>query len=173
MKKRGISPLIATVLIIGFTVALAAIIITWSTGFTKRMQEQTEETANVQVICATDVIFDIKSVCKVDGALTYKVLIQNDGKENLKDWKIRLYKDENTVDSNPTITPLPTGSDKMLPAFGVKQYEITTDLDSVSKIEAFPLIEKGGKSITCSQNVDAYGDASGSPIGSDASTQCV
>ena len=29
MNKRGVSPLIATVLIIGFTVALAAMIFTW------------------------------------------------------------------------------------------------------------------------------------------------
>ena len=29
MEKKGISPLIATVLILGFTVALAAVIMTW------------------------------------------------------------------------------------------------------------------------------------------------
>ena len=29
LNKKGISPLIATVLLIGFTVALAAVVITW------------------------------------------------------------------------------------------------------------------------------------------------
>ena len=38
MDKRGISPLIATVLIIGFTVALAAVIITWGGRFILRLQ---------------------------------------------------------------------------------------------------------------------------------------
>ena len=33
--KRGISPLIATVLLIGFTVTLAAVIMTWGGGFTR------------------------------------------------------------------------------------------------------------------------------------------
>ena len=37
MNKKGISPLIATVLILGFTVALAAIIMTWGTDFTKKI----------------------------------------------------------------------------------------------------------------------------------------
>jgi flagellin-like protein len=36
MNKKGISPLIATVLIIGFTVALAAIIMTWGTTFSDK-----------------------------------------------------------------------------------------------------------------------------------------
>ena len=35
MSKRGISPLIATVLIVGFTIALAAMIITWGGNFCK------------------------------------------------------------------------------------------------------------------------------------------
>lgn len=39
MNKRGISPLIATVLLIGFTVSLAAIIINWGTSFTREIQE--------------------------------------------------------------------------------------------------------------------------------------
>lgn len=42
-KKREISPLIAVVLIIGFTVALAVIIINWGTGVIEE-QEQEEST---------------------------------------------------------------------------------------------------------------------------------
>jgi len=164
MKKKGISPLIATVLIIGFTVALAAIIITWSTGFTKKMQTSTEETANVQVICATDVIFDIKSVCKTaDG--DFKVLIQNDGKEPITGWKLRAYEDVNTVKA----------LDKTIPinAFGIDTITITKSelgigeeggLTEVTKIEAFPIITRSNKDIICSQNTDSYGDAGGSAI---------
>ena len=32
MNKKGISPLIATVLLIGFAVALAAVVMTWGLG---------------------------------------------------------------------------------------------------------------------------------------------
>jgi len=165
MKKKGISPLIATVLIIGFTVALAAIIITWSTGFTKKMQATTEETANIQVVCATDVVFDIKSVCAT--ATSYKILIQNDGKESVTNWVIRFFRSENEVVSVDTRDL--TGDFGVL-AFGIKQLEITaptTPVDykeKVTKVEVFPIIQKGGKDIVCSQNVDSYGESTGSAM---------
>jgi len=42
MNKKGISPLVATVLIIGFTVALAAVIMVWGQDFITGMVERTE-----------------------------------------------------------------------------------------------------------------------------------
>jgi len=45
MNPRGISPLIATVLIIGFTVALAAVIITWGSMFIQTTVESSEKEA--------------------------------------------------------------------------------------------------------------------------------
>lgn len=41
MKKRGISPLIATVLLIGFVVAVGAVVMIWGKGFiTERAQKE-------------------------------------------------------------------------------------------------------------------------------------
>lgn len=167
LKKKGISPLIATVLIIGFTVALAAIIITWSTGFTKRMQTQTEETANIQVLCATDVIFDLKSVCAT--ADSYKVVIQNDGQEDITAWIVRFYKSETEVEAIDTRKKTLTDGDDVS-AFGVERLTFTgTSLptgyaENVKKIEVNPIITRSGKDIVCSQNVDSYGDVSGAKI---------
>ena len=42
MNKKAVSPLIATVLIIGFTVALAAIVMTWAGGFMRQTIGETE-----------------------------------------------------------------------------------------------------------------------------------
>lgn len=48
INKKGISPLIATVLIIGFTIVIAFLVITWLTGRTDVMmcQESCDITAN-------------------------------------------------------------------------------------------------------------------------------
>ena len=159
MKKKGISPLIATVLILGFTVALAAIIMTWGTGFTKRMQTQTEETANIQVICATDVVFDIQSVCKDTESGDYKLLMSNDGKEDIVEWRIRLYQDEATVDSQTLDIP-------------INQFSIGTLIitpgevidEGVRKVEALPVISRAGKDIVYAQNIDTYGSTDGDYI---------
>lgn len=165
MEKRGISPLIATVLILGFTVALAAVIMTWGTAFTKKMQEQTEETSGIQVTCATDVIFDIKSVCKVSAG-EYKVIVSNDGKEKIWEWKFRLYKSD--VDVTPGSA---TGTAAEIDPFGLKTIPITPTVPLVKKIEAIPVIKMGGKLITCSQNIDSYGDT-GSTDTFDTSPAC-
>lgn len=160
MEKRGISPLIATVLLLGFTVALAAVIMTWGTGFTKKMQEQTEETANIQMTCATDVVFDIKSVTK-SGSDIYNILVSNDGKEPIKKWKIRFYENAATVKLSTT-DPIV----KEISAFGLDTITATpaAGLTGVRKVEVIPIISKGGKDVVCSQNIDSFGDTEGDLI---------
>ncbi|MBU4502977.1 MAG: hypothetical protein KKA79_10365 [Nanoarchaeota archaeon] len=154
MNKKGISPLIATVLILGFTVALAAIIMTWGTDFTKRMQESTEETSTTQITCATDVIFDVKSVCFDTDH--YNVVISNDGKEDIEKWRFRIYESETTVDAPDPVT-------LQIKAFELKTVPVTGD-GTHKKIEAIPIIQKGGKDIVCAQNIGSYGDVDGDAI---------
>ena len=52
MNKKGISPLIATVLIIGFTVALAAVIITWGGRFIQQTQDDVDRSTQVGLMCS-------------------------------------------------------------------------------------------------------------------------
>lgn len=159
MEKKGISPLIATVLILGFTVALAAMIMTWGTGFTRQMQEQTEETSNIQVTCATDVAFDVKSVCEtaVDGV--YKITIANNGNLNIDSFMVRYY--ESAGDATQQSVPFSGG----IPKFGIESDEtVTSGQTSVKMIEAIPVITVGGKSITCSSNIDSFGSLESSVI---------
>ena len=66
MNKKGISPLIATVLVIGFTVALAAVIITWGQGFIKDTTENVDIQTQAQLKC-TNVDFGIISATEVGG----------------------------------------------------------------------------------------------------------
>ncbi|MBL7100474.1 MAG: hypothetical protein ISS23_00805 [Nanoarchaeota archaeon] len=162
-QKRGISPLIATVLILGFTIALAAIIMNWAGVFTKKMTEGTEETANVQIICATEVIFDLESVC-VD-TNDYKLLVSNDGARDIDSFIIRYYAGADTVEQQThTFTgglaqfaiesALSGGGD---PTLTTTAGAGTTKIDNVNKIEMIPVATIGGKSTTCASNVDSYG----------------
>ena len=159
MKKKGISPLIATVLILGFTVALAAVIMTWGTSFTKKMQESTEETSDVQITCATDVIFDVKSACEDVGSGDgfYKVTIANNGNINIDKFQVRLYQSADAV-TTKEYNFNATGIG--ITAFGIESQSIDSGLgaDSVKKIEAIPVITVEGKTITCAQNIDSFGD---------------
>lgn len=52
-NKKGISPLIATVLVIGFTIVLAAMVITWGTKLFKTTTEETGKTSQFNLLCTT------------------------------------------------------------------------------------------------------------------------
>ena len=54
LNKKGISPLIATVIIIGFTIVLAAAVIYWGTGFFKTIQDKTSRGATISNLCTSD-----------------------------------------------------------------------------------------------------------------------
>ncbi len=57
MNKKGMSPLIATVLIIGFTVALAGVIMLWGYEFIESLQEPTVCTSGVEGLDFGGVVF--------------------------------------------------------------------------------------------------------------------
>lgn len=158
-NKKGISPLIATVLVIGFTVALAAVILTWGQTFSKDIQQSTETTTKIQLICAQDVNFAINSVCIEDdaGEKSAKITIDNKGNIRIEKFMVRLYKDANTVT---------TGKVDSVEAFGLNQKDVhLEDLDSVSKVELVPVIIVDEKEVTCSNTIQSYGSFTDDVIG--------
>lgn len=61
MFKRGISPLIATVLLIGFVVAVAGVAMMWTRGFVGEIQEKRGAEATASLSCSTDVKITVRS----------------------------------------------------------------------------------------------------------------
>lgn len=55
-KRKGISPLIAVVLLIVFTVAISTIIIGWMNDYTKKTTSDASKNTDVVVACAKQVI---------------------------------------------------------------------------------------------------------------------
>jgi len=51
LRMRGISPLIATVLLIGITVAVAGLVGTWIFAFSRTSTGSVEEKANLEILC--------------------------------------------------------------------------------------------------------------------------
>ena len=74
--KKGISPLIAGVLLIAFTLAVAAIISGWLTSLTKTTTEKTEKGVSTQVECS-------KAVIEIEKVTSSDVIIHNSGSVSL------------------------------------------------------------------------------------------
>ena len=55
--RKGISPLIASVLLVAFTMAVAAIVVTWITGFTQQQTTSIGVRGERQVLCSSSVLF--------------------------------------------------------------------------------------------------------------------
>ena len=92
MQKRGISPLIATVLIIAFVIVLAAIIFIWLSGSVEKIIISQEE-AEKELSC-TDIKLDIKKACVENSYIN--LLIENTGAKDIKAELFRLKGDLNT-----------------------------------------------------------------------------
>ena len=153
-RKRGISPLIATVLILGFTVALAAVIMVWGQRFTTGMQKQTEETATTQMKCATEVDFRVKGVCAGSGG--YRVTVENNKGLKFDKLIVRFFQAADNVQTNET----------MFSASGVAGYSVSTEaapisLSEVKYVEAIPIVTLSGKQVTCAANKQDFGSLDG------------
>lgn len=148
-NKKGISPLIATVLLIGFTVALAAMVFTWGNSFIKKTTEKTEEGTAIALKCATELGFEISGVsCNPDKSIS-SVKVDSRGSIDIKSLKFRFVSDaETTVEDKAEV----------LSAFGAKTYSGFKANPNTKKIEAIATISggEGKEDIICSQAIEEF-----------------
>jgi len=56
MNRKGISPLVATTLIIAFTVCLSTIVMTWDGSFMKQQEEQIRNDTVEEIECEIEIL---------------------------------------------------------------------------------------------------------------------
>ena len=98
MNKKGISPLIATVLIIGFTIVLAVLVITWISGTVNEQTESTDCMVEVENVC-------LGAVGKIMGTYNYTngaTSLTNEGDE---DYTLQLIGFESATGISDTVQP--------------------------------------------------------------------
>ncbi len=143
MQKKGISPLIATVLLIGFSVALAAVVITWGLDYVKGTTADVGQKTEEALKCATQLDFEITNMDCVAGTVT----IQNNGVLDITNITFRL------VAGAGDITP--EGRDGIA-SLGVRQYTGFA-LAGVSRIEVIAWIQGTNQgAILCKDAVEEY-----------------
>ena len=88
--KKGISPLIATILLIGFTVVLALLVWFWFSGFiTERTQKQ-GEIVEAQISCVTGIDLRIQKACFDQGNNKVQLTIENSANNAVDGFIVRL-----------------------------------------------------------------------------------
>lgn len=84
MNDKGISPLIATVLLIGFVVALGSVVMLWGKGFVKEKTEKEGALSQAKLDCEGINL-------KVIEASTSAVIVENRGTSTVNGFKVKYY----------------------------------------------------------------------------------
>jgi len=139
--KRGVSPLIATVLILSFTIILAGIVIVFQGEFIEEITESTEASSKKQVICSSEVGVKIRSVCLNGNDII--TLLENFGNQDIDGFNARIVGDlgaevvEVSIDLN---------------AYDISNVIVTLNpsiIGSLDSIELLPVVLIENEEIVC------------------------
>lgn len=72
LRKKGVSPIIATVMLVGFTVAIIALVIVWSRGYIEERAQKEEALAGTKLKCES-VKFEVEEAYQSGSNLQLRI----------------------------------------------------------------------------------------------------
>lgn len=110
LGKKGISPLIATVLLIAFAVALGAVVMNWGRSYVEDTAESTQRASQTKVDCSMGVNLEIKEIggnptlCQNEDDDEIEVIFVNRGTKSLVGFKTTILGEEKIVEYDNNVT---------------------------------------------------------------------
>ena len=162
--KKGLSPLIATVLLIGITISLAALVMVWGQALFKQTTEDTGKSAQAEINCISKVQVDILNAscpcigpsCPGPGGTPINLLLDNKNEEPVHGMIIRMYGASGNVE---TVTLSSAGGYTFpLDAFNARTYSVPyTVAGGITKVDIIPQIKlDDGTLRACGQKIDTF-----------------
>ncbi|MBN2422194.1 hypothetical protein JXB41_03120 [Candidatus Woesearchaeota archaeon] len=157
--KKGVSPLIATVLLIAFSVALGAVVMSWGRSFITSQTESVEGESSKQMRCSLDILLDwveingYDQVCFINNTgtnATLRMIVDNIGNEEIIGIKVQLVEADGDVSNYDDNTKVSSGF--------AQKYEFNlgarSDFSGISFASLIPKIKIPGSSqgVLCSNN---------------------
>lgn len=131
-RRKGISPLIASVLLVGFTVSITALIIVWGRTFTEERAEKERAISEAELNCQ-NLDFTVTSASYSKGALSLDLGIKNRGMTTIDSFVFRINSGSMVVETGEKVEGI---QEKML---SLEDPTFST-IDSVSQVEIIPKI---------------------------------
>ncbi len=104
MARKGISPLIAVVLLVVFTVGISVVISSWLSSYAKQTTEQAGQGTQQAIECA-------KAVVDITDATNNGVFVANVGATDITVTRLYLYDDNNNICSQDVNQNLQIGEE--------------------------------------------------------------
>lgn len=139
-SKKAISPLIATVLIIGFTIVLAAVVIQWGGQLVDQLKGQTQTSTELSLACSSG-LSELKIVSAekigITPNLELEVTLDNKNEQVVSGITIRKYFTGGMVTSATNNTDMT--------AFSVVKYSVQQavgdDFSILTKVGVMPMVK--------------------------------
>lgn len=156
ITKKAVSPLIATVLLIAFAVALGAVVMNWGRGYVEDTQDYARERSDAEVTCTTDINLDIVSVDLTDqvcyngtNPANVSMILENTAARDIESLNIRVIGTSSKVPVSVVLndSSLDSGSARLF-TFDYND----SDYGDISQIAVTPVIKLSGKDVVCSGN---------------------
>lgn len=153
-SKKGVSPLIATVLLIAFAVALGAVVMNWGRTYVEDTATLAREKSDTEIKCSSDVKIEflkVKSVKKIcyDYTTTTKLnmTIENTGKLDIVGLQVTVV---GSKDINTTLLDLKAANLTLKRSRFYRNETVElNDLGTPEQIRIVPEIEIEGNRISC------------------------
>ena len=139
MQKRGISPLLASVIVIGIVIAVAAVVFLWGKQLTENIAEKEGEISTLELSCS-NVKIDVTDTSQGS------VKVQNNGQ--LIDGVILVVKGGGSSANTVFDDSIEEGSERSFP------YEGFPDVPDVEQVTVIPALGKGIYRPCSGQKVD-------------------
>jgi flagellin-like protein len=138
--KRGVSPLIATVLLIAFAVALGAVVMNWGRQYVEDTTKFAKEKSDVDVKCSIGVVIEfdeqggMKQICYNSTGSSVNFTLKNNGPSaDISALQVRMY-GQNGINITVIQSTLPNG---YVARYGVAY---PASLGNITKVEVVPQI---------------------------------
>jgi flagellin-like protein len=160
--RKAVSPLIATVLLIAFAVALGAVVMNWGRGYVEDTANIARERSDTEVTCTADVtlafveIDNVAQICynvttgQPDKNKTMFMIMENKKQKNIEKVQARMI---GTATRVPLIVDL--GANSNISANSAKMFNFTYDSDiygAPNQVKVTPYIKVGANEVGCAGN---------------------
>ena len=159
-NKKGVSPLIATVLLIAFAVALGAVVMNWGRGYVEDTADSAKEKSDKELICSSEVdlaiveIDGVSQICYNSTSDLVEFILENKRSRTVEDIAWRMI-----------------GTDTKLPGSGLLNFSLSSNQAvfgnfslnystfGVPKQVVFtPKVRIGDELVDCTGNVESFKD---------------
>ncbi len=153
-NKRGISPLIATVLLIGFTIVLAALVFQWGGQLFKSIQTQTGCESQGRIACTSNMAITLGNVAFTGASNSITQLIVNNGvsSKSITTFAVQIEKTDGTIKTQPInlANPLIPGDSLDLASTGISFGTTIIPIADIKAVHVIPgFIQQISDGSTC------------------------